>query len=267
MKKSFFLVLVFISIVVLSIRFGSQPLSALLGYQVKAGLKVTSMPEATVFLNGKEVGNTPYQDENLQAGDYRVKLEVDKSSWEGSVNLSQGTLSVVNRELAETTASSSGEVLTLNPGKGVVITSSPSEAQVEIDGKDYGKTPLAVSDLSSGEHTFLINHDSFLKRSIRASLPENMLLSIDVNLAISEVDLGGITTPTVISPQKLVVKQTPTGFLRVRNKPSLNGEEVGKVSSGDNLLLLEELSGWDRVRLDNGTEGYISSSYVQKQSI
>ncbi|RJP47745.1 MAG: PEGA domain-containing protein [Armatimonadetes bacterium] len=264
MRRSIFVTLVSISVVILLIRFTFEPLANLFGFQVKSGIKITSLPEAVVAINGDEVGRTPYQDENLQVGEYNVKLTADQSVWQGRVTLNKGTLSVVNRELAPTIASSSGEILTLYPGKGVVITSTPGEASVEVDGKFYGKTPLSITDLISGEHSFLISHDSYLKRSIRASLPENLSLHINVDLAVSEADFTQITTPVVETLKEVTVKQTPVGYLNVRSKPSASGIKIGQVKPGDKLVLLEELSGWMKVRLPDAKEGYVSSQYVQK---
>lgn len=263
MKKSFFYFVVTLSILVLAARFGLKPASELLGYQSKAGVKITSVPEAMVSIEGVAAGKTPYQNEDLKPGNYKIKIEESGAFWEGTVSLTSGTLSIINREIAPSVASSSGEILTLYPGKGAVIASSPPGSEVEIDGRVYGKTPLSVSDLTPGDHTFVLSHSSYLKRSIRASLPPKMSLHIAVDLAISEINLTVPAAPVVSS--SLVIKQTPTGFLRVREKPSLNAKEVGRVAPGDTVTLVEELSGWVKIKLENDIEGYVSSQYVQKQ--
>lgn len=266
MKKVFFITLILISCLALALKFGFKPLSQMLGYQTKAGIKVTSTPEATVFINGLEAGKTPYQDENLKVGEYEVKLVSGEAVWQNKVSLNAGTLSVVNRELGTNIASSSGETLILNPGKGIVITSTPNEAEVEIDGKIFGKTPLSVVSLEFGEHTFILSHDNYLKRSIRAVSPKDLLLHLDVDLAVAEVDLSNISTPVITEPVKLAVKKTPTGFLRVRDKPSLAGKEIAKVSDGDILTQISTSGSWIKVQLEDNTEGYVSSTYVQKQN-
>lgn len=265
MKKSLFFFLVFLGLMVLAARFGAKPLAHSLGYEAKSGLKITATPEAEVFLDGEEVGKTPYQNENLSVRRYQLKLVENNAFWQGGVDLSPGTLTVVNRELSQSTASSFGEVLTLNPGRGVMIISSPGEAEVEIDGKSYGSTPLSVLDLAPGDHTFMISHRNFISRGIRAALPAGMTLNIAVDLAVSEADLGSITPPASITVAKFTVKQTPTGFLRVRVSPSLSSSEVGRLAPGTNVTKLEESPGWMKIKLDNGIEGYVSSSYVQKQ--
>lgn len=265
-KKSIAYLIVVLSILILIARFGSQPLSQLLGYQDKAGIKITSTPDAMVSVNGASVGKTPYQNESLKPGNYTLRLEENGAFWEGMASLTSGTLSIVNRELSPSVASSSGEILTLEPGVGAVIVSNPAEAVVEIDGQSYGKTPLSVSSIPPGDHTFVLSHDNYLKRSIRVVLPQGMSLHIAVDLAVYEADLGtSLPAPAVSTSNKLVVGKTPTGFLRVRNKPSVLGVEVGRLSTGDTVVEIEDTSGWVKIRMDNGTEGYVSSQYVQKQ--
>lgn len=274
MKKVLCLSLVAVSFLALFLRFGLRFTLESIGFATKAGIKVTSMPEATVFLDGMEVGQTPYQNENLKVGEYRVEIKAGEKdgqshapngAWQGIVKLNSGTLSVVNRELSPSVASSSGEILVLNKGRGVILTSNPAGASVEVDGKFYEKTPLTIADLENGEHTFLFSYQGYLKRSIRASLPTNLSLAIAVDLAISEADLGTVVSePEAAKVSKVVVQQTPTGFLRVRDKPSLSGKEIDRLSPEDEVVLLEELQGWMRIRLKDSSEGYISSSYAQK---
>lgn len=264
MKKAATTIFILLSLGLLSLRLFSQPMLVSLGYQTKAGIRVTSTPPSTVFINGIEVGKTLYEDDSLKVGKYQVELRSEKGQWKGLVELVGGRITLVNRELSPTAATSSGEVLVLNEGRGVVITSSPSEAEVEIDGKSYGKTPLSIYDLPDGDHVFLLSAEGYLKRSIQAKLPEKMSLHLDVDLALSEVSLVNSSVVPVVSEQKLVVKDTPVGFLRVRDKPSLSGKELGKASPGDSLIMLEDLSGWYKIKLDDGTEGYVSASYVRK---
>ncbi|MDO8498507.1 MAG: PEGA domain-containing protein [bacterium] len=265
MRRALLSFLLFLSMLALAARFGAKPLAQVLGYQTRAGLKVVSEPQATVFINGKEVGQTPFEDDNLQVREYQVSLVKNEMVWQGTVKLNKGTLSVANRELGETAAFSSGEVLTLESGKGITVTSLPEGVKVEIDGKDYGQTPVSLTDLAVGDHNLLLSKDGYLQRSIRATLPAGLQLHLDVDLAISESLAEDTPAPVTPVIPKVTVLQTPIGFLRLRDRPSLQGKEIAQATVGSSLTLLEELSGWDKVRLDNGLEGYVSSSYVRKQ--
>lgn len=265
MKKTLILILVLLSLALLMIRFSAQITELLLGIKQKSGISILSVPdEAQVYLDGKEVGKTPYEDKNLDAKVYRIKIQKDQTYWEGKVKLTAGTLTVVNREISPDQSSAAGEMLTLEKGHGVTVISNPSDSNVEIDGKVYGKTPLLVN-IDSGEHTFNINHPNYLKRSIRAFQPEGFNLTVSVDLSLSEADLTAIPTPVITTTPELIVKDTPTGFLRVRDKPSLVGKEIAQVKPGQILILLEELPSWYRVRLPDNTEGYVSSTYTEKK--
>lgn len=266
MKKAVVLILVFISLVMLVLRFGTKGMETFLGIKQQGGISILSTPkEAQVFIDGKEVGKTPYEDRFLEVKEYTVKLEKGDLVWQGKIQVSSGTLAVVNRELALDPASQAGETLTLEKGKGVTVISTPSEAQIEIDGQVFGKTPLHLN-ISDGEHTFNLQRAGFLKRNIRALLPEGYQLALSVDLALSEAEVTNIQTPVIKETPKVIIKETPTNFLRVRDKPSLSGKEIAQVKPGEELIMLEELSGWYRVRLSNGTEGYVSSTYVEKKT-
>lgn len=266
MKKFIVWFLVIISLMALLLRFSDKISEIFLGVKQTGGISVLSEPtDATIFLDGKEVGVTPYEDKNLEVKDYTIRLQKGDVSWQGRVKLTSGTVTVVNRDLAADSASSAGEILTLDKGKGLTIISNQPDALVEIDGKVYGQTPITLN-IDPGEHTILVSHQNFLKRSIRAALPKNFNLTISVDLSLSEADLTTIATPVITQTPEVTVKQTPTGFLRVRDKPNIGGKEIARVNPGETLILLEEQGSWDRVRLPDGTEGFVSSSYVQKKS-
>lgn len=266
MKKIIIWILVLMSLAVLTVRFSSKAEEVLFGIKPKSGISVLSTPDgATVFLDGKEMGKTPFESKNLDVSDLLVKIEKDQAIWQGRISLVAGTITVVNRDLSKDSSSSAGEVLTLKKGKGITIVSSPSDASIEIDGKTFGKTPQTL-DIAPGEHIILLTHTNYLNRSIKANLPDGFNLIVVSDLSLSEADLTTISTPIITQTPEVIVKSTPTGFLRVRDKPSTVGKEVAQVKPGDTLILLEEQENWDRVRLPDGTEGYVLASYVEKKA-
>lgn len=60
------------------------------------------------------------------------------------------------------------------------------------------------------------------------------------------------------------IQKTPTGFLNVREDPSLDAELKGVVFPGEKYLLLEEVSGWYKIRLRDDSWGWIYSVYAKK---
>ena len=242
MRKTLFLTLVFISVILIALRFFSKPLNSYFNFQPRSGIRVESNTKAKVFINKQEVGETPFQKEDLKTGEHMVELKADKYTWQGYVRTNPGTLTIVNRELSENTTQSTGEVISLEKGNGkgngLLILSNPSEADVEIDGKIVGKTPLSVDDPSPGEHQFMVSKNGFLKRSIRSVLTDGFKLVMSVDLSLSELDLTKLQTSPIESTQYVLIKPTPTGFLRVRSEPSISGNEIGRVLPGEKLVLL-----------------------------
>lgn len=266
MKKTIVWFLILISAISLIIRYSGVMAEVFLGVKQKSGISVFSLPdEATVFLDGKEVGKTPFEDKNLLVKQYDVKIEKDGAYWQGKIKLNGGTLTSISRDLAKDQASYAGEILTLQKGKGLTVISNPGKSEVEVDGKSYGETPLTI-DVKSGEHTIVVSHGNYLNRSIKASIPENFNLTVSVDLGLSEADLTAVVSPVISQTPEVTVSKTPTGFLRVRDKASTSGKEIARVNTGDTLILLEEVNGWMRVRLSDGTEGFVSSRYVSKKS-
>ncbi len=272
MRKAIFLILIFLSLILLLVRLSNKPLASFLGLSAHTGIKVDANVGSKVVIDGSEVGKTPYQDESYSVGDHLIEVAPlpegtgsGKITWRAYVRLNQGTLTVVNRDLEATQANSSGEVITLEPGSGIAVVSAPAGADVEVDGTAYGKTPLYIPSITPGDHLFIVGKPDFLKRSIRANLVAGFKLNLSVDLAISEADLTQVTTVPIQSSKQVVVKQTPIGFLRVRKDATINSAEVERVAPGDVLILLEEIPGWDRVKLSDGKEGYVSSAFVEKK--
>lgn len=265
MKKTIILILSLISILVLLVRFSPQIVETIFKIKPKSGISVLSLPsEAAVFIDEVEVGTTPYENKDLEVKEYLIRLEKDRSIWQGKISLKGGTLTVINRDLSEKVASSSGEILSLEKGRGITVISNPDNADLEIDGNKFGKTPITVN-VEIGEHTISLSHPNYLPRSIRANLPKDYNLTVSVDLALSEADLTAVTIPVIRETPQVVVKTTPTGFLRVRDKPSLNGKEIARVKPGDVLVLLEEQEDWMRIRTPEEVEGYVSAEYVDKK--
>ncbi len=271
MRKVLLPILVFLSVISIFLQLGSGYIKNALGQGAKAGVRVESNQSAKVFLNNEDRGASPFQDDNLKPGDYLISLKSDetvdpKVLWEGYARLNQGTLTIVIRDVAGKKENSSGEVISLEQGEGAVITSTPTGAEVFVDGQMVGRTPLALPDLVEGEHQFIISKENFLKRSIRSKAINGLSLNLSVDLAISEPDLTKLPQAPISSSQEVTIKATPTGFLRVRETAGTNAKEIGQVKPKETYILLEETPGWVRIRLKDSKEGWVSSSYVQKNN-
>ncbi|MBI2029760.1 PEGA domain-containing protein [Candidatus Gottesmanbacteria bacterium] len=294
-KKIFFITLIIA--VGVGLFFGVRFLIASQKQQGQAGLQVKSDPLASVFLDSRFLGRTPYED-RIEPGEYTLKLipestATNSASWQGKVVLSSNILTVVNRELGISDLASSGEVITLETLSGkdteISIVSIPDGATIKIDGTDQGTAPLLLRNVEPGEHEVIISAPGFITRSVKAVATAGFKLSITAQLGISE---GGesaaettpgttpnitpsatpkatpkpTTTATSKDPEKpfVTILDTPNNFLRVRKEPSTDSEELARVKPDEKYPLTDEEPDWFKIKLSDGTEGWVSAEYAQK---
>jgi len=74
----------------------------------------------------------------------------------------------------------------------------------------------------------------------------------------------GNTTGTTGTATETKVKITGNS-VNVRLTPSTSAEKVGSVKSGDIFVLQAEQDGWYKIKLENGTLGWVSAQYASKQ--
>ena len=236
------------------------------GSNKPAALQVTTTPEASVFLDGKHLGKTPFFSDQLRTGEHLLKITVSDASYVNKVTLAAGTLTVVNRELATNFLAQSGEVLWLeDSASGLFITSLPQAADVIIDGKYKGKTPLLILDIEEEDNKVTLSKAGYINREFSIKTSSDYQLQADVTLA-SEIAKGIASQPTPapkLEVQKVEILKTPLGFLRVRSEPSLTATEVGRVKTGDQLDIIQEVKDWIKVSFE-GKQGWISAQYTKK---
>ena len=68
-----------------------------------------------------------------------------------------------------------------------------------------------------------------------------------------------------MTKSSILIKDTPTGFLRVREEPAITASEEARVKPGDQFDLLEENSGWFKIEYEKGKQGWVYSQYAEKQ--
>jgi len=240
----------------------------LIGTAKPAALQVTSTPEASVFLDGKHLGKTPFFSDQLKSGEYLLKITVSEAVYVEKITLSAGTLTVVNRELANNFLAQSGEILWLRPSeKGVFISSFPRDADITLDGAYIGKTPKLIEDTDEGEHKILLAKTGYLEREFAIKTSDRYQLLADVTLA-SEVaqnnKVAESPPPSPPPPPKVEITKTPQGFLRVRAEPAQTAPEIGRVKTGDQLEIVQETKDWIKIKLPDGKQGWISAQYTKK---
>lgn len=255
-------------------------------------LKVNSSSTASIFLSNKHLGQTPYE-EKVDVGDFSLKLVPESTvtplaTWEGSIKVAPSLLTYVNATLSESEFTSAIDVLWLEKISSkvseVAITTNPDGATVALDGEMKGITPLSLTTVSPGEHTLTMTSPGFATRTVKLKANAGYKVNAIIKLALSpssEVQPTATTTATTTggptpTPTKAtssttnppkpyaVIKDTPTGFLRVRLEPSTSSTEAARVNPGDKFTIFDEKTGWFQIKYEGTNKGWISSQYAEK---
>ncbi len=170
---------------------GDQPAAG------KGALTVKTNPAgALIYVDAEPKGQTPATIKNLKAGAHRLTLVL-----EGFETINKG-IAVKKNQTATIK-----EMLVRQTGM-VRINSNPKDAQVWVDGKYVGKTPVKVPGLNVGSHNVRVSLPSYRNHIGRFRVDPNTLTPLDINLKGK--------------PGKLLVTSMPTGA-----HVHIEGEKVG----------------------------------------
>lgn len=247
-------------------------------------LKVISSPTASVFINNAIIGKTPFEDK-YKVGEYLLKLipegtATDTASWNGKINIYKNALTYVNRELGSSDIASAGEIFTTEKmtkqpqkaGSGeIYVETEPQGAIVTLDNDEKGVSPLILDNVLRGDHELSVFMPGFFRRTQKVNVDSGYRVNAAFKLAIDQSSSLAKTTEdkqatdsAKTTKTKITIKDTPTGWLRVREEPSLNASESGKVNPGESFDLIDEQDGWYKIKID-GKEGWVSSQYSSKE--
>ena len=245
------------------------------------GILVSSTPVSNVFVNGNLVGKTPYEG-TFKAGEISIKLvpeTLDKNyiPYETKTNLISGVKTVIKREFGDNGEESSGDMVSFEKEVGktasLIVTSTPDNSQVSIDGTPKGFSPFKLSTITPGEHQISIKSAGYLERNLTVKIVEGYRLSIVFNLASSAASSEAVAGVTTETKTFVEILETPTGFLRVRTEPGTAGSEIHQVKTGEKYIFLEEdgQTGWFKIQvqeaapgLPDGIVGWVSNEYSKK---
>lgn len=248
----------------------------------KGALQVTTNPKSRVYLENKLIGTTPFcacdLTQMLSVGDYTIKLVPQDGNFrpfEEKITINKGTLTVVDRTFANN-GEGSGSIIGLSPLNNkkdteVLVVSFPDKANVFLDSNPVGATPLLLKQVSLSDHDLRLTSDGYKNKSIRIKtalgfrLSSLIFLGVNINLSNPSVASASVTFSPAIVVSKVLILNTPTGFLRVRESNSVNSSEIAQVKPGELHELIEEKENWFKIKLSDGKVGWISSSYATKQ--
>lgn len=258
----------------------------------KGALQVTSSPQSKVYVNDKYIGTTPLckceAADMLAVGEYTIKLVPTQggySEFQEKITISEAVLTVVDRKFANDSLSE-GSVISLTPlpdktKTELLVASLPEGATVLLDNREIGHSPLSFKDPTVSDHVLTLKKTGYKEKTIRIRTPLGYKLTVTAYLSTIDAlnSLSGneasesadlLTTQSdtdqplaETSESTVLILDTPTGFLRVRE--TVNGTEIGRVTPGEVYVLVDERPGWVQIVLKDGSKGWISSEYVQKQ--
>jgi hypothetical protein len=224
--------------------------------------------------------------------------------WQDKIMIGANLRTYINATLSESELTSAVDILWLEKSIAkkpeLSVLTNPDGATVSINDTTKGITPLTVSDLDTGEDTLTVSSPGFLSRSMKIKLTAGYKLIASLKLALTSAAPEASPTPTMEqvealdptakgtpikgpSPTKtstptksitptaavptkpyVVIKDTPTGFLRVRMEPTTSSTEAARVKPGEMYHLFDEQSSWYQISYDGTNKGWISSQYATK---
>ena len=155
----------------------------------------------------------------------------------------------------------------------IEVKTEPDGSIVFLDNEEQGIASLIMSDVPQGDHELSVLSPGFFRRSQKVKVESGYRVIAEFKLAIDpthkKVDSENKdieATKSAKTSQKIIltIKETDTGWLRVRIAPSLTASEAAKVNPGDTFELLDEEAGWYKINYEENKEGWISSNYVEK---
>ncbi len=236
----------------------------------RSELEIQAVPgKVSVYLNGKKVGQTPYLNTNLKPGHYQLKLVNNQGeNWQRDLDIPSHSKVFLRREFFQ--QGSRGRLLYLTPnGKNsseAFFTSLPLKASVSVDGSMRGYTPLALQ-LKPGRHHLIFSHpdQAPVELEIKTVSGYRLIVNVDFPPAQASPSPSPQPKPT-IAATKVIIQETPTGWLRVRNQPSRHGKEIGRVLPGKTYPYQGEKNGWFKIEYQAGKSGWVSGRYAKRRN-
>lgn len=267
-------------------------------------LRVYASPASTVFVDAQAIDKTPlthslapgeYQIKLIPLADDDPTSGSTATSWEGRVRVDAFAQTVLRLELRNTEVESAGELLTVIPSQNpvsagmgeILVETEPTGAIVSYDGQDVGVSPFLIQNATVGVHEISVYAPRFRRRSAQIRVqPGGYVTRVEFFLGIDseygqkfpfaealeasrsaslpdvpKAPASPTPTPKVVG---IVVLETPTDFLRVREAGTFGAREIAQIRPGETYVYIGEERGWTNIKLTDGQEGWVSSEYVRK---
>ena len=244
----------------------------------KSEIEIITDPTAKIYIDNVEMGTTStiYKNSDLKPGEIELKLEPEETNltaWSYKLKLNNLTTTVVSRKFDEEDRYSSGYVMYLeeigeNEEPTLVINSKPADASIKIDGMIMGRTPTKIEKMVEGDRQVVISYPGYENQTLFVKMRKGYQVVVDVWLAMTKIEIPEMEEEVAISQnvniKKVKIKETGTGWLRVRDVPSTQGREVAKVDVGSEYEMIEgDETDWYQIKVDEEISGWISAEYAE----
>jgi len=266
-----------------------------------ASLQINTTPSATVYLDNKSYGATPFFKSDLKPGSYDLRLvpistsSATLESWETKLTLTSQTTTIISRAFNNSPLESEFSQIELIPepatNKALLsIVSDPDAVNITLDNKPLGFTPLSKLSLEPKDYSLTLSSPGYKSQSLNIKLSTKYNLLVNVKLAPDLVSLlpnpsPSPTTPTfspspslssspptatssseVISKPYITILNTPDtislGGLNVRQEPNSNSSTLGIAKIGSNYPYKQtNEKGWHQIIFE-GKAGWVSGKYT-----
>ncbi|MFA7676241.1 MAG: PEGA domain-containing protein, partial [Candidatus Shapirobacteria bacterium] len=224
--------------------FASFFLSACSFSPKKSGLEIMSFPVSKVYINSKEVGVTPYKNINLKPGENEIKLVAGNKEWKRKIDLQNNINTVIDWQFGDDINGDSGYILYLektgDKKSSLLVNTDPDKTTVKVDGQAKGISPIKINDIGEGDKQLSVSFPGYKDVNVFMKSINGYQLIIDAKLAIEKNNIDQIidyqkesTISSLIMAGKITIKETETGWLRVRDKDSNSGIEITRVKPGE----------------------------------
>ncbi len=255
-----------------------------------ATVSITSDPDgALAKLDGKDIGETSVLVEDVPAGNHDLHLSFDNfETRKIGIRVESGYQLRISSKLALSPFPSNDfSQIDFGGEKVTIYNLSPSSTSLYVDAaslakgiiywtktRGLGATKIKLNYFADSEGVLYDSEGKIFDPETFSDEPVETIvvgyLGNTDETALSDLARASVTalTKKVLKTPPLVdkVKILPTGvgWLRVRLEPSLSAGEITKINVGEKFELLAEQAGWVKIKLPDGSEGWVSSDFTEK---
>lgn len=246
--------------------------SLLMKRSYKYGIEVNTQPAVKIIIDGTEAGMTPYRNNNLVKNKINLKMDGGiQNQWSRQLKLEKNVSTVINWTFGKNSNYSGGYVLSMEKFSlgelPIMISSSPTQAGVYINGEQKGSTPLYIKDIGTEDKEIKIVMPGYKTIVVGVRPVTGYRLIVEAVMSRDEIQKPVNTKNETIVVENIIkkvrIKETGTGWLRMRQENNSAARELAKINTGEIVELKTEEKDWYQI-IYGGTIGWISAKYAEK---